>query len=321
MAAASKVETEKKVAEKEVITAVYKVNLHCQQCARDIKKPLLITQGVHSVEADAEKSEVKIKGAIDVIKIHKLLQKLSKKKVELISPLVQVKESVTEKKEVKVEAKPAPKLSTHSMKVHLHCDTCEKDLCKELLKHKSIYSVKTDMKAQTVTVDGTMEGDKLVAYIRKKVNKNAEIIRPHPEKKEEKIEKPKVEAKSKEEKVETVERKAEKKVEVKTMEGGDKVETVERKAEKKAGVRTIEGGDKVEMVERKAEKQVVEVKTIEGRGDTPYVIQYVYAPQFFSDHVYPHAAPQFFPQFFSAVNPHAAPQFFSDENPHACFIM
>jgi copper chaperone CopZ len=34
-----------KVAEKDVITAVYKVNLHCQQCARDIKKPLLSTQG------------------------------------------------------------------------------------------------------------------------------------------------------------------------------------------------------------------------------------------------------------------------------------
>ncbi|KAF9669720.1 hypothetical protein SADUNF_Sadunf14G0136500 [Salix dunnii] len=298
MAAASKIETEKKVAEKEVITAVYKVNLHCQQCARDIKKPLLTTQGVHSVEADAEKSEVKIKGVIDVIKIHKLLQKLSKKKVELVSPLVDVKESVREKKEVKVEAKPAPKLSTHSMKVHLHCDTCEKDLCKKLLKHKSIYSVKTDKKAQTITVDGTMEGDKLVAYIRKKVNKNAEIIRPKPEGKEEKIEKPKVEAKPKEE----------------------KVETVERKAEKKAEVKTIEGGDKVEMVERKAEKKVVEVKTIEGRGDTPYLIQYVYAPQFFSD-VNPHAAPQFFPQYFSDVNPHAAPQFFSDENPHACFIM
>jgi hypothetical protein len=45
MAEAAKVETEKKVAEKDVITAVYKVNLHCQQCARDIKKPLLSTQG------------------------------------------------------------------------------------------------------------------------------------------------------------------------------------------------------------------------------------------------------------------------------------
>lgn len=63
--------------------------------------------GVHSVEADAEKSEIKVKGVIDVIKIHKLLEKLSKKKVELVSPLVKVTESVTEKKEVKVEAKPA----------------------------------------------------------------------------------------------------------------------------------------------------------------------------------------------------------------------
>jgi hypothetical protein len=63
--------------------------------------------GVHSVEADDEKSEIKVKGVIDVIKIHKLLEKLSKKKVELVSPLVKVTESVTEKKEVKVEAKPA----------------------------------------------------------------------------------------------------------------------------------------------------------------------------------------------------------------------
>lgn len=31
----------------EVITAVYKVNLHCQQCARDIKKPLTRTQGIY----------------------------------------------------------------------------------------------------------------------------------------------------------------------------------------------------------------------------------------------------------------------------------
>lgn len=39
-------EDEKKEKEKiEVITAVYNVNLHCQQCANDIKKPLLRTQG------------------------------------------------------------------------------------------------------------------------------------------------------------------------------------------------------------------------------------------------------------------------------------
>ncbi|CAK7349250.1 unnamed protein product [Dovyalis caffra] len=215
MAAAAKVETEKKV---EVITAVYKVNLHCPQCARDIKKPLLSTQGVHSVEADFEKSEIKVKGAIDVIKIHKRIEKLSKKKVELVSPLAKLKESVTEKKEVvKAEAKPAPKLSTHSLKVHLHCDKCEKDLRNKLLKHKAIYSVKSDMKAQTITVEGTMEGDKLVAYMRKNLHKNAEIIPSKLEKKEEKKEKPKVEDKSTKA-TEIVEFKVEKKVEVKTKE-------------------------------------------------------------------------------------------------------
>lgn len=40
---------EKKVKEKDdgVINAVYKVNLHCKQCARDIKKPLMATQGMY----------------------------------------------------------------------------------------------------------------------------------------------------------------------------------------------------------------------------------------------------------------------------------
>lgn len=28
-----------------IITAIYKLNLHCHQCWRDIKKPLSITQG------------------------------------------------------------------------------------------------------------------------------------------------------------------------------------------------------------------------------------------------------------------------------------
>lgn len=42
----------KKVESKEtdgVITAVYNTKLHCLQCARDIKKPLLRTQGNYTL--------------------------------------------------------------------------------------------------------------------------------------------------------------------------------------------------------------------------------------------------------------------------------
>lgn len=39
---------EEKVVEKkvDVITAIYKVNLHCPECAAEIRRPLLRTQGM-----------------------------------------------------------------------------------------------------------------------------------------------------------------------------------------------------------------------------------------------------------------------------------
>ncbi|MBA0852049.1 hypothetical protein Goshw_000484 [Gossypium schwendimanii] len=93
------------------------------------------------------------------------------------------------------------------MKVHLHCDKCEQDLRNKLLKHKDIYSVKSDMKAQTLTVEGIMEPEKLLSYIKRKVHKHAEMISSktmeakEEKAKEEKKEIVKVEAKKEEVKV------------------------------------------------------------------------------------------------------------------------
>lgn len=38
---------EKKKDDNEVITAIYKVNLHCQECGNKIKKHLMTTQGMN----------------------------------------------------------------------------------------------------------------------------------------------------------------------------------------------------------------------------------------------------------------------------------
>ena len=108
-----------------------------------------------------------------------------------------------------------------------------------------IHSVKTDLKAQTVTVDGTIKADKLVSLLRKKVHKHAEIIAS---KGGEKI-------------------KEEKKVQIKEEKVKEKEEIVS------------ESGKKI--VEIKEEVKVVEVKSKE--GSAPYFIHYVYAPQLFSD--------------------------------------
>lgn len=115
-----------------------------------------------------------------------------------------------------------------------------------------IFNVKTDAKAQTLTVQGTIEDSKLLSYIQSRVNKRAQII-PPPKPPEKKV----VVEEQKEKKVAVEEQKEKVKVETKTKTPTTTTDIVEFKEEKK-----------------------VEVKTKEGN---PYFIHYVYAPQLFSD--------------------------------------
>ncbi|XP_004248586.3 heavy metal-associated isoprenylated plant protein 4 [Solanum lycopersicum] len=168
---------EKKI---EVTSAVYRVGLHCPKCAHDIRKPLLATQGVHNVDVKFDEDEVTVKGAIDANKIHQRLQKWTKNKVHLVSH-AKIENANQLKKET---------IKTTILKVYMHCNKCEVDLERRLLKHKGINSVKTNFKAQTITVETILESEKLVSYVTKTFGKYTEIIKKKEEEKvtmEEKI--------------------------------------------------------------------------------------------------------------------------------------
>lgn len=74
-----------------------------------------------------------------------------------------------------------------------------------------IHDVKTDRKADTITIEGTIESEKLLTYMQKKVHKHAEMM----EKKDDKKENSQVEVKS----TKVVEVKEEMKVEAKNKDG------------------------------------------------------------------------------------------------------
>lgn len=59
--------------------------------------------GVQKVDTDVESGKVTVKGNFDVKKMHELMEKKSKKKVELISPKPKVEEKKEEKKQEKKE--------------------------------------------------------------------------------------------------------------------------------------------------------------------------------------------------------------------------
>lgn len=224
------------MAKEGVSAAFYKLDLHCLECAHKIKNPLLRIQGVRSVDVNYEKSEIKVLGVFDSKKIHQRIERLSKRKVELLKVEANVKHTVVVEKVFK-ETKEAV-VYTHTVKAHLHCDQCAADLRKRLLRHKGIYNVKSDMKAQTVAIEGTIESEKLIKYIRGKLHKHVEIVSAKEIKKEEKKE---------------------------------KTEEIKKVEETKTTMKVID---------------VEEVKDVQEKlkaSNTPYIIHYVYAPQWFSD--------------------------------------
>ncbi|CAJ1948682.1 unnamed protein product [Sphenostylis stenocarpa] len=303
---------EKKKEEVEVITAIYKVNLHCNECGRKIKKHLMMSQGVQGVEIDIERGEIKAKGKIDPLKMLKLIEKKSQKKVELISPKVKPKEiTIADKKPNEIKD---PIIRIISVKVHMHCDKCEVDLESRLIKHKGIFNVKTDQKAQNVTVEGTIEVEKLISFLRKRVHKNAEIVSIKEVKKEEKkgTEEGKTSVTTKEkDHGESTKKKdgddsgkvsgesAKKKdgdgsgkssgESAKIKDGDETAKSSGESAKKKDGDETAKksgestkekGGETTKIIETREGHPKEEAKI---KDNVPYIIHYVYAPQLFSD--------------------------------------
>ena len=78
----------------------------------------------------------------------------------------------------------------------------------------AIHIVKTDTKAQTLTVQGTIESAKLLTYIRKKVHKHAEIVSSKTEEEKKKEEEEKKKKKEEEEKKKKEEEEKKKKEEI-----------------------------------------------------------------------------------------------------------
>ncbi|GAB2217036.1 hypothetical protein Drorol1_Dr00000194 [Drosera rotundifolia] len=230
-----------------VVAATYRVNLHCPDCAQKIRTPLIRTPGVHDVDVYFEKSEVKVVGVIEAKFIHERIAKLSKKKVETVKVEADFKETTVVEKIIK-ETK-QPELHTTTIKTHMHCDQCERDLRRKLLKHKGIYDVKTNIKAQSLTIEGTVNPNELLSYIREKIHKHAEIVSNNQAKKDEKKE---AEAK-----------------------GAEKMKDAETSKESK--------NENVEIVKMTDSTELKELDEKLRSSNVPYVIQYVYAPPWFSD--------------------------------------
>ncbi|CAI8599069.1 unnamed protein product [Vicia faba] len=270
-----------------------KVFMHCEGCARKVRRCLKNFPGVEGVITDCKTHEVVVKGEkADPVKVVERIQMKSRRKVELVSPIPSPPE---EEKVAEEEEKPAPpeeekkeepqivqpEIVTSVLKVHMHCEACAEEIKKRILKMKGVESVETDVEKMEVTVKGVYDPATLVEYVHKRFGKQAMIVN------EEKVDE---EAKAKEEKNE------------------EKSEEVEEKKE--------EVENKAKPEENPEGEIVVQEKKVEEEMKKN---EYYYNPPMDLYAQPPIAYPACHSYYQTYLPP--APQIFSDENPNACTVM
>ncbi|KAG6401873.1 hypothetical protein SASPL_138741 [Salvia splendens] len=151
---------------------VLKVFMHCEGCARKVRRCLKGFEGVENAITDCRASKVVVKGErADPMKVFKRVQRKSHRQ---------------------------PSVITVVLGVYMHCDACAQEIRKRILRMKGIESAEANLANSQVTVKGVMEPKALADYVYKKTGKHAAIVKVDPEKKEE--EKAKEEKKSEGEK-------------------------------------------------------------------------------------------------------------------------
>ncbi|CAN6272797.1 unnamed protein product [Urochloa humidicola] len=272
---------------------VMRVFMHCEGCARKVKKILKGFDGVEDVSADSKAHKVVVKGkkaAADPMKVVERVQKKTGRKVELLSPMPPPKEEKKEeeKKEEPEPPKPEekkeePMVLAVVLKVHMHCEACSQVIKKRILKMKGVQSVEADLKASQVTVKGVFEEAKLADYVHRRTGKHAAIVKSEPV---------------------AAESAGDAKDEKKAAEGGEEKKD-DGKEEKKDGgdAGGDAGGDGKEADKQKDDGEEKD------KDPATMANLYMHYPRFNHPSGYGYYAYQY------------PPQLFSDENPNACSVM
>ncbi|XP_073042143.1 heavy metal-associated isoprenylated plant protein 3-like [Primulina eburnea] len=178
------------------ITVVLKLDLHCEGCAKKVKRSVSHFEGVEKVKADCAANKITVVGKVDPAGLRERVEYKTKKKVELLSPQPKKDggdggpaaggdkktdgkppEKKAEEKKVDDKKPKEAAVSTEVMKIKLHCDGCAHKI-KRLIK-KNIYgvdSVSTNLEKDLVTVNGTMNVKELVSIVKEKLNRAVEIV-------------------------------------------------------------------------------------------------------------------------------------------------
>ncbi|AES73041.1 putative heavy metal-associated domain, HMA [Medicago truncatula] len=158
-----------------------RVFMHCEGCARKVRRSLKDFPGVEEVITDCKSHMVVVKGEkAEPLKVLERVQKKSHRKVELLSPIPIAPEEekiVEEDKAAPEEKKKKEPQIVTVVKIHMHCEACAQEIKKRILKMKGVEWVEANLKNSEVSVKGVYDSAMLVEYMYKRIGKHAVIVK------------------------------------------------------------------------------------------------------------------------------------------------
>ncbi|XP_044505777.1 uncharacterized protein LOC123225723 [Mangifera indica] len=174
-----------------VVTVVLKMELHCEGCAKKVRRAVRHYEGVQSVKTGCDANKVTVVGKVNPVKMKERLEEKMKKKVGLIYP--QLKKDLaaggrdkkpSEKKPPK-EQKEAPKNDgakkdegVVTVVLEMDCEGCAEKLKDAVKGYQGVQSVKTGCDANKVTVVGKVNPVKMKERLEEKMKKKVGLIYP-----------------------------------------------------------------------------------------------------------------------------------------------
>lgn len=183
--------------EDECTTVVLKLELHCEGCAKKVRRSISNLEGVEKVKSDCKANKLNVTGSVDPTWLREVVETKTKKKVELISPPPPKNDAasggaaaekkpdqkkIEENKTDHIDDNKKPKeaaVSSVVMKTKLHCDDCANKIKRIILKNfEGVDTVTTDLHKDLIMVTGAsiLEPEKLVTYLREKLKRGVDII-------------------------------------------------------------------------------------------------------------------------------------------------
>ncbi|XP_058207954.1 heavy metal-associated isoprenylated plant protein 3-like isoform X3 [Rhododendron vialii] len=173
-------------------TVVLKFDMHCEGCAKKIKRAVRHLDDVDDVKADIASNKLTVVGKkLDPAKVKGKVEEKTKNKVEIVSvhPKKEAapapaagggdKKAADEKPEKKPDEKPKePPVSTVVLKIRLHCDGCMLKIKRIISKIKGVTNVAIDAGKDLVTVIGTMDTKELAPYLKERLRRSVEVVPP-----------------------------------------------------------------------------------------------------------------------------------------------